>query len=240
MNRESARVRQHREEIGGWLRKLHDERRIVRRGNAERLRRLAPRDDIGRVHDRFQHQGVLRCRLRVDEPPECEGEILRDHRIVIGPARVLSQLERIAAAILADGPGLRRARNRAAVRRHRDESLVAVAQDRHRRFHARELRIDRIGFRSVAAPQFLRSGGRRRGFVLREMPAGPAGCRDQYRDRGAAAQVHAARARFLRCTSRIEMVAIVMPGRREAWPTVCGRDSASRSRASFESPETAA
>ena len=51
---------------------------------------------------------------------------------------------------------------------------------------------------------------------------------------------YAARARFLRWTRRIEIVAAVMPGRREAWPSVPGRDSIRRWRASFERPATTA
>ena len=64
-----------------------------------------------------------------------------------------AQSKCIGAPVRRHRPGLRRARDRAPVRRHRDQALVAVAQDRHRRFHARELRIDGIGLAAVAAAQ---------------------------------------------------------------------------------------
>ena len=71
--------------------------------------------------------------------------------------------------------------------------------------------------------------------------AGDERARREHRgEREGEAALHAARARFLRCTSRMEIVAAVMPGRREAWPSVPGRDSIRRWRASFESPATVA
>ena len=235
MYRERARMREHRDEIRARLDEVHDERRIARRPDAERLRRLSTRDDIGRVDDRFQHQRVLRSGCGIDEAAEGRDEVLGDQPVAIRPPRGGPQSKCIAAAVFGNGPALRSTRDGAAVRSHRDESLVAVAKDRHRRFHARELRVDGVGLAAIAAAKL------RRRIVGASAPAGDERPHREHRgeDEGKAA-LHAARARFLRCTRRMEIVAAVMPGRREAWPSVPGRDSIRRWRASFESPATVA
>ena len=228
-------MREHRDEVRARLGEIHDERRLVRRPDAERLRGLSSRDDIRRVDDRLQHQRVLRGGRGIDEAAEGRDEVLGDQPVAIRPARGRAQSKCIAAAVFGNRPALRSTRDGAAVRRHRDESLVAVAKDRHRRFHARELRVDGVGLAAVAAAKLHRR------VIGASAPAGDERPHREHRGEGESkAALHAARARFLRCTRRMEIVAAVMPGRREAWPSVPGRDSIRRWRASFESPATAA
>ncbi len=60
--------------------------------------------NLGRILDRILQIGVLGRRLGVEQARERVDEVLRRHRLAVGPLGVGPQLERIDRAVIGDGP----------------------------------------------------------------------------------------------------------------------------------------
>ena len=128
--------------------------------DAETLGRLLAADDRGGVQHRLEHLRVGRRRGRIDQATQAGDEIGGAQRIAVRPAQVLAQVERVFEAIRTDGPGFRRGRHGTAVGTDGGQPLEQVAQDVERGIGAGALRVERVGFGPVAAPQRRALGGR--------------------------------------------------------------------------------
>jgi len=122
--RVGRRVVQQAEEVGGRRLQTHLQRLVVDRQDAELVGwQLAGDHGLG-VDDRVEDLRVLRAGGRVGRAPQAEDEVVRGDRIAVGPAGVGADVEGVDRAVVADVPGLSRARDHRAVWRLDGQALV--------------------------------------------------------------------------------------------------------------------
>ena len=150
---EGARMREDAEQVRRRVRELDHDGAVVRRGHANRVRRLLAGHDGRGVQHGLEDLCVRRGRGRIDEPAHAGDEIGRPHGIAVRPAQPVAQPERVLEAVRAHRPRLGRRRHHCAVRTDGGQAFEQVTLDVERCVGAAALRVERVGLGPVAPAQ---------------------------------------------------------------------------------------